>query len=152
MVRLRPYQPADLESLHGLDQVCFRPGIAYSKSELRFFLSHPRCFCLVAETEDESIAGFTIAESFLRGGHRVGHIVTIDISQAMRRQRIGSALMAGAEAELSAWGAVSVRLEVAVDNPDAQGFYRKSGYVRTGRIPGYYLGTIDGLIMEKQLA
>jgi len=42
-------------------------------------------------------------------------------------------------------------LEVAVDNDAAQAFYQRHGFVRTGRIPGYYLGRIDALVMEKSL-
>jgi ribosomal protein S18 acetylase RimI-like enzyme len=44
-----------------------------------------------------------------------------------------------------------VALEVAVDNATAQSFYERHGFVRTGRIPGYYLGRIDALVMEKTL-
>ena len=39
----------------------------------------------------------------------------------------------------------------AVDNTAAQEFYVRHGFARTGRIPGYYLGRIDALAMEKQL-
>ena len=48
-------------------------------------------------------------------------------------------------------GVVAVLLEVAVDNTAAQEFYVRHGFARTGRIPGYYLGRIDALAMEKQL-
>jgi ribosomal protein S18 acetylase RimI-like enzyme len=43
-------------------------------------------------------------------------------------------------------------LEVAVDNSIAQEFYGRHGFVKTGRIPGYYLGRIDALVMEKTLS
>ncbi len=43
-------------------------------------------------------------------------------------------------------------LEVAVDNHGAQEFYAGHGFVRTGRIPGYYLDRIDALVMEKPLS
>jgi hypothetical protein len=38
-MRVREYHPADFESIWELDQACFPPGIAYSRSELRAFLS-----------------------------------------------------------------------------------------------------------------
>jgi ribosomal protein S18 acetylase RimI-like enzyme len=38
-----------------------------------------------------------------------------------------------------------------VDNPDAQLFYRELGFVATGRIPGFYMGTLDALTMEMPL-
>jgi ribosomal-protein-alanine N-acetyltransferase len=44
-----------------------------------------------------------------------------------------------------------VRLEVAIDNVDAQAFYRQLGFVKTGRIRGFYMGKLDALAMEKRL-
>ena len=35
-IQLRPFQRADLDTLYKIDQVCFVPGIAYSKAELRY--------------------------------------------------------------------------------------------------------------------
>jgi ribosomal protein S18 acetylase RimI-like enzyme len=60
-------------------------------------------------------------------------------------------LLEETERQLRAAGANAVALEVAVDNATAQSFYERHGFVRTGRIPGYYLGRIDALVMEKPL-
>ena len=38
---LREILPSDFESLYRLDQICFEPGIAYSREELRRFLGIP---------------------------------------------------------------------------------------------------------------
>ena len=57
-----------------------------------------------------------------------------------------------AERLLRAAGATTMLLEVAVDNTTAQEFYQRHGFVRIGRIPGYYLGRIDALAMEKKLS
>jgi [ribosomal protein S18]-alanine N-acetyltransferase len=48
-------------------------------------------------------------------------------------------------------GAKAIELEVAVDNDAAQAFYREAGFVETGRIAGYYLGTLDALTMRRTL-
>ena len=52
---------------------------------------------------------------------------------------------------LTGVGAAILRLEVAVDNIDAQAFYRRLGFSQTGRIRGFYLGRLDALVMEKSL-
>ncbi len=156
MAALRPFRPADLPALFALDQACFRPGIAYSRAELRYFLTHARCFSVVAEevaekSEDGPLAGFAVGEVNRESGKVVGHIITIDVSPEHRRSGVGRQLLLALEADMTSRGALSVRLEVAADNETAQRFYESMGYQRTGRIPAYYLSTLDALVMEKPL-
>jgi ribosomal-protein-alanine N-acetyltransferase len=157
VIRLRPFRRADLETLYKIDQVCFAPGIAYSKAELRYYLQHPKSFTVVAEattvaeSNDPSIAGFCTGQLYLHDGVRLGHIITIDVLPEARRQRVGRLLLTAVEEHFRANDVKSIRLEVAVDNPPAQNFYHAMGYETIGRIPGYYLGRFDALMMEKQL-
>jgi len=153
VIHLRGVERADLDALFALDQECFRPGIAYSRASLRYYLSHPRSISIVAEDDaTHSIPGFVIAESHLEEGKRVGHIITIDIALTARRSGLGRRLMDAMHDRLRAVGTVTVRLEVAVDNADAQAFYRSLGFSKTGRIRGFYMGRLDALVMEKSLA
>jgi [ribosomal protein S18]-alanine N-acetyltransferase len=149
--RLRAVRREDFDALYALDQVCFAPGIAWSKAEMHYFLKHPSNFAVVAEGEKPGIAGFAIAGTQRRGGKVVGRLITIDVRAEARRQRLGHALMEAVEERLRAAGATAVVLEVAVDNLSAQAFYERHGFARTGRIPSYYLGKIDALAMEKAL-
>ena len=151
MIRLRGVERADFDALFALDQECFRPGIAYSRADLRYYLRHPRSFSIIAEDASRSIAGFVIAQSCLEAGARIGHIITIDVAPPARRRGLGKMLMEAALDRLRAARAVAVRLEVAVDNPDAQAFYRRLGFSQTGIIHGFYAGTLDALEMEKRL-
>lgn len=157
MICLRPFRRADLETLYKIDQVCFAPGIAYSKAELRYYLQHPKSFTVVAEaagvaeSNEPAIAGFCIGQLYLHEGERLGHIITIDVLPELRRQRAGRLLLTAVEEHFRANDVKSIRLEVAVDNPQAQNFYRAMGYEAIGRIPGYYLGRFDALMMQKQL-
>jgi ribosomal-protein-alanine N-acetyltransferase len=148
---IRPPRRQDMDALYALDCLCFRPGIAYSRSELRFFLNHPRSLSFIAETAPGSIAGFAIVETYPSGGKNLGHIITIDVDPVLRRHGIGLLLMDAMERRLRDAGAVAVRLEVAVDNAPAQNFYHRLGYRQTGRIRGFYMGTLDALTMEKEL-
>jgi ribosomal protein S18 acetylase RimI-like enzyme len=87
----------------------------------------------------------------MRGGAVVGRLITIDVDRSMRRRGIGHRLLETLEDRLRGQKAVALLLEVAVDNLGAQEFYARHGFVKTGRIPGYYMGRIDALVMEKRL-
>lgn len=153
MIRLRGVEIADLDALFALDRECFRPGIAYSRVELRYYLCHPRSVSILAEDDaTQTITGFAIAETYLEKGSPVGHIITIDVRSSNRRQGLGRMLMDAILAQLSAAGTAVVRLEVAADNAAAQAFYQRLGFGQTGRIRGYYMGTLDAFVMEKQLS
>lgn len=146
-VRIRRVEKEDLETLFALDLACFRPGIAYSKSELKYFLFHPRSISLVAENAT-GIAGFAIVEFGLEHGSSIGHIVTIDVAPSRQRRGIGRLLMNAVLDSCESAGSVLLRLEVAVDNEGAQSFYKKMGFHETGRIRGFYMGTLDALQMD----
>jgi len=64
-LRLREFLPGDLEAAYGLDQICFEPGIAYSRSELRGFLARAGSVALIAED------GGTLVEIRVREGAAV---------------------------------------------------------------------------------
>jgi ribosomal-protein-alanine N-acetyltransferase len=147
---LRPAVTQDFSALYALDQACFAPGISWSMAELQYFLRYPGNLALVAE-EEGRIAGFAIAGSQRRGGAVVGRLITIDVDRSARRQGIGHRLLETLEDRLRGQKAVALLLEVAVDNLGAQEFYARHGFVKTGRIPGYYMGRIDALVMEKRL-
>jgi ribosomal-protein-alanine N-acetyltransferase len=140
----------DIETLFALDQTCFRPGIAYSKGELQYFLVHPRSIPIVAEDET-GIAGFAIVEIATENGRRSGHIVTIDVDESRRRQGVGRALMEALLDRCREARVASVRLEVAVDNDGAIAFYRRLGFEDKGRIAGFYMGKLDALRMVLDL-
>jgi ribosomal-protein-alanine N-acetyltransferase len=149
---LRAVSPDDFPNLYALDQACFDPGIAWSKAELLYFLRYPGNIGVLAEDESGRLAGFAIAGKQRRQGAVFGRLITIDVDSPVRRRGVGHVLLEEIERQLRAAGATAVLLEVAVDNATAQRFYERHGFIRTGRIPGYYLGRIDALVMEKQLS
>ncbi len=152
MIHLRGVERSDLDALFTLDQQCFRPGIAYSRADLRYYLAHPRSLCVVAEDDStKAVRGFIIAESYLEHGRGIGHIITIDVAPSERRKGLGRRLMSAMLDRFTIAGTAILRLEVAVDNLDAQAFYRRLGFSQTGRIRGFYLGRLDALVMEKSL-
>lgn len=151
MIRIRPVGREELDALFALDQVCFRPGIAYSKVELKYFLFRPGAISMIAEGEG-GIAGFAIVAVRAERGARIGHIVTLDVDPARRRHGVGKLLMDALMERCREDGAAVMRLEVAVDNESAIRFYRRLGFEATGRIRGFYMGKLDALVMERGLA
>jgi [ribosomal protein S18]-alanine N-acetyltransferase len=152
VIHLRAVERADLDALFALDHECFPPGIAYSRADLRYYLIHPRSTSIIAEeAATGSILAFVIAESHLEEGRRVGHIITIDVATSQRRRGLGRMLMEAIFDRLRVAEVEAIRLEVATDNLDAQAFYRRLGFSPTGRIRRFYLGTLDALVMEKDL-
>jgi ribosomal-protein-alanine N-acetyltransferase len=151
VIRLRSGEPGDLAALHKLDHVCFAQGIAYSKAELQYFLTHPSCSCWIAEQRGSQLAGFVIIERAHLNGSPAGHIVTLDVDPAARRHGLGTLLMQTAEEQLKHEGAAWMSLEVAENNLAARHFYRNLGFITRGKIAKYYGGTIDAEVMEKAI-
>jgi ribosomal-protein-alanine N-acetyltransferase len=152
-LRIREATPGDFDELWRIDQLCFEPGIAYSRRELSWYMQLRGAFSLIAETRASArskwtISGFILAQR-LRAN--VGHVVTIDVLPQARRTRVGTRLMSDAEARLRECGCDTVVLETAVDNLAAIKFYKRLGFHIVKTIPRYYLDRLDALMMVKLL-
>ncbi len=158
---VRDYRSEDFGAIWEIDQACFPPGISYSQYELSDYLRRSGAFSLIAEA---ATAGSTTAESEVKSGReimgflvgesnrrRVGHIITIDVRTNARRHSVGSGLLEAAETRLVKANCNLVRLETAVDNVSALGFYKRHGYDVISTIPRYYSNGVDALLLEKNL-
>ena len=144
---IRDFRPEDFEVLWRLDQECFPPGIAYSKTELKAYIRSRGSFTLVATNGDGGVAkGFVVVHA-----GAMGHIVTIDVSSAARRSGLGSLLLRTAENRLRAAGIAEVGLETAVDNISALAFYKRHGFSVIRTWPRYYSNGVDALVLKKSL-
>jgi ribosomal-protein-alanine N-acetyltransferase len=144
---IRAHQPEDFEALYQLDQQCYPPGIAYSRREMKWYLRLPGADCLVAE-QDAALAGFIVTER----EDDLGHVITLDVAEAQRRRRIGTALLNAAEARMFDAGVRQVWLETATNNQAAVAFWEKHGYLTQGVLKDYYLEKLDAYEMRKRLA
>jgi ribosomal-protein-alanine N-acetyltransferase len=147
MLVLRDYRPSEFESIWALDQECFPPGIAYSKSELRAFLSRTGTETIVAERGGRIVA-------FVVGWRRrrtEGHVITLDVAASARRQGAGRRLMVELERRFRAAGVTRMRLETAATNAIAIGFYERLGYRKVARLRSYYGPGLDAWSMERAL-
>ena len=155
---IRQFRKADFDTLWRIDQACFDPQLAYSRTEMGLYMSRPGSFTLVAEGEGgevagnggmrASILGFIVAE--IR--RKSGHIITIDVVAEARRAGVGSALLRAAEEQLLRAGVVVVALETPVNNVAAIRFYKQKGYFVEKTVAGYYSNQMDALVMTKELA
>ena len=131
---LRDVRMADFESLYRLDQACFEPGIAYSRPQLRRFLSLSTAAGVIAEARGE-ILGFALGYVSAR---RLGHVVTLDVASDHRRLGIGGALLAELLRRFAASFVEAVWLEVDTSNAAAIAFYERCGFRKHRRLPDYY--------------
>lgn len=151
MLTLRAPVKADPPRFFVLDHICFPAGIAYSLNDFRALLRSSQVFTVVAE-EGDLLAGFAMAQTMRLRGIRLAQIITIDVAPEFRRRGLGQSLMEAVEANARSGGAEWLRLEVAVDNTAALGFYARLGFAAIGKIEGYYHGNLDAIAMEKPLA
>jgi len=160
---IREYRATDFDAIYAIDQACYPADIAYSRGELRWYLGLTGAECLVAEIRDsgdqgrckssakasrKKIVGFIITAQ----QKQHGHIVTIDVIEARRREGLGASMLLRAQARLRKRGAREVWLETATNNEAAIAFWEKHGYRTRGRIRNYYPGGLDAFSMSKPLA
>lgn len=146
-IALQPYTREDFESLYEIDQVCYAPGIAYSRAELRAYLRFPNADCLIATIRGKAV-GFCLAAY----REKRGHIITMDILEAYRRHKIGSRLLGAVESRLAESGVNEIILETATENHSAIAFWQKHGYRTRDIWKGYYPGGRDAYAMIKSIA
>ena len=144
----RDYRSADFESVWKLDQSCFAPGIAYSRSELRAFLSRRTAEAIVVESGGRIVA-FVLGS---RRGRAEGHVITLDVVASARRQGLGRQLLTELEGRFRDIGVRRMRLETAIDNAAAIAFHERLGYKKVAHLPDYYGSGLHAWEMEKVLA
>jgi ribosomal protein S18 acetylase RimI-like enzyme len=144
--QLRFYRPSDFETLYRMDQACFPKGIAYGRGELKIYLRSEGSHCLLAEVADE-VAGFILTERSVEQGH----IITLDVLEAHRRQHVGSLLLDASEQDTASRGGKHMVLETATTNEAAIAFWKKHGYREFATIQNYYGRGLDAFRMHKAI-
>ena len=151
-VVLRGYRAADLNALFELDQVCFGAEFRFSLRAMRQFLELSGAIVVVAEVAARpgAIAGFSILHLEGTGEEVWGYVVTLDVAEEWRRQRLAGQLMREAERQAKAAGAVGVGLHVWIENSAAVRFYERTGYERGELVTGFYGGLgMDAWVFRK---
>ncbi|HUO35876.1 MAG TPA: N-acetyltransferase [Candidatus Acidoferrum sp.] len=151
--RLRSFEPDDFETLWRIDQACYEPQVAYSRRELKNYLSFWGADCVVAEARERdsipraAIAGFCITAR----RSELGYVITMDVLSDWRRHGVGTLLVKEAEGRMASNGVREVSLETATDNEAGIAFWKRHGYRNRGVRKGYYPGGRDAFAMFKIL-
>lgn len=149
---LREYRPADLETMHRLDQVCFEPQFRFDRDTMREFAERPSALALLAEQGVSELAGFVIVHIEQEAGRRYGYVVTLDVAPSERRHGLATLLMKEAERRAAAAGASLMGLHVFTGNIGAIRFYERIGYELVGAQPRFYgHAGLDALLYRKML-
>lgn len=112
----------------------------------RRILDSPGRLFLVAFAEEEP-CGYAVAEVDTRGLH----VTNLAVDESRRRTGVGRCLMAAVEGWGRRMGQSLSRLEVRETNTVAADFYRRLGYSVRTRIPGYYGGRCDAIVMIRPM-
>ena len=143
----RPGTIEDAERMWEIDQACFDPGISYPIEIFYYHLLINRDPSFVAIDEDR-IIGFILTSKAARS---TSLLVTIDIMEGWRRQRLGAKLMELAEKAQKKRGCRIVTLQVDVGNKGAIGFYDKMGYTKKKQLRNYYGPGRDAFLYSKEI-
>ncbi len=88
------------------------------------------CFVHVAVDDAQKILGFTLVSlrPELLSHEPSAHLEAIAVGEGAEGMGVGQALLAAAESEAKAHGALTITLHVFANNNRAREFYEKSGY------------------------
>ena len=144
-MKIRRAEPKDLSSIVEIEGLCFPKETAFPAGMFVYLITYS--VSLVACEPEDRVLGFIIGYTSGRGGT----VYTLDVHPAHRKKGIGSKLVRAMEEELQAQGARAIRLEAALENPEARELYRKAGYRERELVRNYYGRGKDAVRMWKAL-
>ena len=151
-MRLRAYQPVDVEAMYRLDLACFDEPFQFDREMMHEAAEAASAIVVVVEDESGAMQAFIIVHTEGAGSEAYAYIVTIDVAPSARRSGVGAVMLREAEAQALRGGLGRVGLHVAVDNAGAIAFYEREGYLRVGVEKGFYHeAKQDALVYVKQL-
>jgi ribosomal-protein-alanine N-acetyltransferase len=103
---------------------------------------------IVACEPEKKVLGFIMGYT----SGKAGAVYTLDVHPNCRRKGIGSKLILALEEKLALLGADTIRLEAALEKPEAVELYRKAGYQERELVRNYYGRGKHAVRMRKRLA
>lgn len=131
-MKIRNAQIGDLAQIVQIEGLCFPEETAFPPRMFAYLISY--AVSLVACEPDKKVLGFIMGYT----SGKAGAVYTLDVHPGYRRKGIGSKLLASLEVKLALLGAQAVRLEAALDRPEAVELYRKAGYQERELVRNYY--------------
>jgi ribosomal-protein-alanine N-acetyltransferase len=142
---LRKLDFTDVDALHDLDILCFKPERAFTTGYFILLFFYDDAFGWGIEQEGNIIAFILLTKKRYNA-----NIATIDIHPDYRRRGIANALIQFAEDQLKTIGIKSLTLQVEIDNEPALELYEKLCFKKIKTIPNYYVDA-DAYLMRKLL-
>jgi ribosomal-protein-alanine N-acetyltransferase len=144
-MKIRRAEPKDLPFIVEIEGLCFPEETAFPAGMFAYLIKYS--VSLVACDPEDRVVGFIIGYTSGRGGA----VYTLDVHPAYRKKGIGSKLVLALEEELRAQGARAIRLEAALENPEARELYHKAGYRERELVRNYYGRGKDAVRLWKEL-
>lgn len=138
----------DLEKLYEIEVECFEKE-AFTKKQITQLLTEYNSISLMMKAGSQTV-GFIIGTIYVERNALKGHIVTLDVLPAHRRQGFGQRLLNEVERMFMEKGAEICYLEVREGNEAALNLYLKLGYEKIGKLRNYY-GDAHGICLKKTL-
>jgi ribosomal protein S18 acetylase RimI-like enzyme len=147
VIRLATRKDAEAIALESMAEIEHNFDWTWHPLRVGRAISDPNTNVVVA-IEGDAMVGFGIMEY----EEEVAHLVLFGVREDMRRQGVGSALLAWLEKVATVAGVNRFRVEARLTNSGARAFYQKHGYVESEVVPGMYRDTEDGVRFEKVAA
>jgi ribosomal-protein-alanine N-acetyltransferase len=147
-IRFRLATPADATEIAEMSRRLIETGLGWSwtRQRVEHAIRNAEALVLTAVYGSE-IIGFGIMEF----GDETAHLSLFAVREPFQRKGIGLRMFEWLRSSALTAGIALIRLELRVANFDAQAFYRKLGFIETGRAIGYYRGRENALRMALDL-
>jgi len=144
-VRVRPFEPQDLDRIAAIEQASFA-GDAWDRKLLSdYSRASPELFFIA--TRGRQLAGYIITMPGPKS--QSAELVSIAVELRERRQGIGTALIEATLAQLQLREIKSWWLMVRTTNETALRFYERHGFTRVRLVKGYYGARRDAWRMRR---
>lgn len=139
---------ADVQTIADMSRRLVEVGLPWTWTPERVMrhLQHPESMVITARSAG-CLAGFAI----MHFGDDIAHLNLLAVHSAHQRLGLGRQLLTWLELTAVAAGTFTICLEVRARNPVALLFYRRLGFLETGRVPRYYSGREDALRLMRDL-
>lgn len=139
-ITVRSIGPFDLGRLSRLHRACFEE--AWSRADLAHLLALAGGFGLIARVHDGRFAGLDGIRgsgfSLCRVVRDESELLSIGVAPSWRKRGVARALLRASMERSLRSGALTMFLEVAVDNEPARQLYLAHGFEQVGTRPDYY--------------
>ncbi|MBI3899721.1 MAG: GNAT family N-acetyltransferase [Gammaproteobacteria bacterium] len=143
---LRRARLSDIDALLELERVF--PTDRLSRRSFQHLLLRAHADVWIGVLGDHLVANIAV---LYRADSKRARIYSLVVAPAARGRGIAQTLLALAEKSARRRGRERLYLEVRLDNRAAIALYRKLGYQRRQRLPGFYEDGTDALRLEKNL-